>query len=90
MSALLSSGEQSNLNQRQSLKWQKCCDAVDKHHELIRDIAEELQKTKNLVQDLKEELAAAKDELRAKRGTQQATATDLRSQLAKKGLSTRR
>ncbi len=63
---------------------------MDEHHERIRDIAEELQKTKGLVQDLKEELAAAKDELRAKREVQQTTAADLRAQLARKSASSRR
>ena len=89
MSAL-NGAEMSNLNQRQTMKWQKCCDAVDEHNQKIEDIAQELQKTKSLVAELKEELAAAKDELKAKRETQQTTAADLRSQLARKGVPTRR
>ena len=89
MSAL-NSAEMTNLNQRQALKWQKCCDSVEQHNERIKDIAEELQSTKNLVAELKEELAAAKGELRAKRENQQETARELRSQLAQKGVSGRR
>ena len=86
----LTGAEISNLNQRQSLKWQKCCDAVDEHNEKIKDLAEELQKHKNLIAELKEELSAAKDELKAKRENQQTISADLRSQLARKGVSARR
>ena len=89
MSAL-NGAEMSNLNQRQTMKWQKCCDAVDEHNQKIEDIAQELQKTKSLVAELKEELASAKDALKAKREIQQTTAADLRSQLARKGVPTRR
>ena len=84
MSALLNGGEMSNLNQRQTAKWQKCCDAVDEHNEKIKDIAEELQKTNTLVAELKEEFATAMDEAKSKREAQQAIAADLRQQLAAK------
>ena len=81
---VLNGAEMNNLNRKQTLKWQKCCDAVDEHDEKIKDIAEELQKTKTLVAELKEELAAAKDEAKSKREAQQAIAADLRQQLAAK------
>ena len=89
MSTLLSGGEVSDLNRRQSFKYQKCCDAVEEHEEKIRDLTEQLQQTKSLVAEFKEELAAAKEELRTKRGAQQAIATDLRQQLAAKKSSRR-
>ena len=46
MSALLNSGEVSSLNQRQTLKYNKCCDAVEEQQERIRDLAEQIQQTK--------------------------------------------
>ena len=89
MSTLLNGGEVSNLNQRQTVKYQKCCDAVGEHEEKIRDLTEKLHETKSLVAEFKEEMAAAKEELRAKRDAQQAIASNLRQQLAAKKSSRR-
>ena len=85
MSTLLSHREISDLNQRQTSKYKKCCDAVDGAEQGIKDLAEELQKTKARAAELKESLAAAKNDLTSKRGTQRAIATDLRTELAQKG-----